>query len=125
MSSANQLKDKNIRRLRRRRHIRRSVFGCAEKPRMTIFRSHKNISCQVIDDYRGVTLVSASTQGKDLRPNLKGGGNCKAAEAVGRTIAEKIKALGIASVSFDRNGYRFHGRVKALVEAARQAGLKV
>ncbi len=92
---------------------------------MTIFRSHKNISCQVIDDALGMTLASASSAEKSLRPILKGGGNCTAAVEVGRTIAEKAKALGIASVAFDRNGYRFHGRVKALVEAARKAGLKL
>ena len=126
MSAANQLKKKNARRLRRKRHIRGTVFGSAEKPRLTVFRSHKNISCQLIDDYRGLTLASASTLAKEIRGKTQGaGGNCKAAAVVGQTIAEKVKALGIQSVQFDRNGYRFHGCVKALVEAARKAGLKV
>ncbi len=126
MSSSNQLKAKTTRRLRRKRHIRQTVFGNAQKPRLTVFRSHQNISCQLIDDYSGVTLASASTLGKDVRGQLEGfGGNCKAAAFVGKAIAERLKVLGITSVQFDRNGYRFHGRVKALVEAAREAGLKV
>jgi large subunit ribosomal protein L18 len=126
MSSANQLKHKLVRRVRRKRHIRGSIFGNAQKPRLSVFRSHKNISCQLIDDHRGLTLAAASSLGKDLRSQLGGaGGNCKAAAIVGTAIAEKVKALGITSVQFDRNGYRFHGRVKALVEAARKAGLKV
>jgi len=131
MSSANKLKEKNARRLRRKRHIRHSVFGKADNPRLSVFRSHQHISCQVIDDFRGVTLAAASTQGKDLRAALAApsgkiaGGNAKAAQVVGKAIAEKVKSLGIARVQFDRNGYRFHGRIKALVEAARQAGLKV
>lgn len=98
------------------------------KPRLSVFRSHKNISCQVIDDLRGVTLAAASTQAKDVRALLDGGGgggNAKAAAVVGKVLAEKVKALGITSVGFDRSGYRFHGRIKALVQAARDAGLRV
>lgn len=127
MSSSNKLKKKNARRLRRRRHIRHGIFGSAEKPRLSVFRSHKNISCQVIDDAKGVTLASASTQSRDDKAASKAGfgGNCSAAARVGKQIAEKSKALGITAVAFDRNGYRFHGRVKALVQAAREAGLKV
>lgn len=113
------------RRLRRRRHLRRKLFGTAEKPRLTVFRSHKNIYCQLIDDRGRKTLVAASTQDKELRDSVTFGGNCSAAGEVGKAVAEKIKALGITAVQFDRNGYRFHGRVKALVEAAREAGLKV
>lgn len=126
MSSRNETIKKQARRLRRKRSIRQRVFGSSEKPRLTVFRSHKNIYGQVIDDLRGVTLASASTRAKDLRDQVAAfGGNCKAAAAVGKALAEKAKALGIESVQFDRNGYRYHGRVKALVEAARAAGLKI
>lgn len=127
MSSRNQLKSKFARRLRRKLHIRRRVYGTPAVPRLTIVRSHKNIGCQLIDDTRGITIASASTLGKDVSVLLEGGsgGNCKAAAAVGKVIAEKGKALGIASAQFDRNGYRYHGRLKALVDAAREAGLRI
>ena len=126
MSTGNELKKKLERRLRRKRHIRDVVFGTSAKPRLTIFRSHKNISCQLVDDIKGVTLASASTLGKDVRGLLEGrGGNLKAASVVGKLLAGKVKALGIERVQLDRNGYRFHGRIKALVEAAREAGLKI
>ena len=117
--------EKAKRRLRRRRHLRRKLFGTAEKPRLTVFRSHKNIYCQLVDDRNRTTLTAASTRDKELRGSISFGGNCAAAAEVGKAVAEKIKALGISTVQFDRNGYRFHGRVKALVEAAREAGLKV
>jgi large subunit ribosomal protein L18 len=131
MSSQNQLKRKNERRLRRKRHVRRSVLGTAANPRLTVFRSHKNISCQLIDDLHGVTLASASTLDKDVRASLavpegpEAGRKAKAAAAVGKVLAERGKALGITRAAFDRNGYRFHGRIKALVEAARQGGLRI
>jgi large subunit ribosomal protein L18 len=126
MSSASIIKSKNERRLRRKRHIRRGVFGTATKPRLTVSRSHKHISCQLVDDQKGVTLASVSTLEKEVRQELQGKcGNCKAAAAVGKLIAEKGKSLGVGAVQFDRNGYKFHGRLKALVESARQAGLKV
>src|SRR5262245_46904401 len=116
---------KIVRRLRRKRHIRRKVFGTAAKPRLTVFRSHQNIYCQLIDDSLGVTLVSASTQEKDLKTQLgQKGGNRSASTLVGKHIAEKAKGLGISAIAFDRNGYRFHGRIKALADAAREAGLK-
>jgi len=122
----NQQERKIARRLRRKRHVRKSVFGTALKPRLTVFRSHQNISCQLIDDTRGVTIASSSTLQKDLRGGTGGqGGNRTAAAAVGKAIAERAKGLGIAAVAFDRNGYRFHGRVKALADAAREAGLKL
>lgn len=93
---------------------------------MTVFRSHRNICCQLIDDYRGMTLASASTLEKDVREQLEGSAaDCKAASLVGRVIAERSLAAGISTARFDRNGYMFHGRVKALAEAAREAGLKV
>src|SRR5262245_13139857 len=118
-------KRKKAGKVRRKLHIRRKIFGSAEKPRLTIFRSHQNISCQLIDDSRGVTLAASSSQSKDLRQQSGDkGGNRSAAEVVGQAIAERAKGLGIQSVAFDRNGYRFHGRVKALADAARKAGLK-
>ena len=121
----NHQKKKAVRKLRRKRHIRRKVFGSAQKPRLTVFRSHQNIYCQLIDDARGVTLAASSTLAADMRERLGGkGGNCDAAGAVGTAIAEKAKGLGIENVGFDRNGARFHGRVKALADAARKAGLK-
>ena len=126
MSSRHELKRKAVRRARRKHHVRKTVYGVAERPRLTVFRSHKHISCQLIDDRKGVTLAAASTQGKDVREILKGfSGNVAAARVVGRVIADKGKALGLKEAQFDRNGYRFHGRVKALVEAAREAGLKI
>jgi large subunit ribosomal protein L18 len=126
MISRNGLKRRNARRLRRKRHIRSSVFGSAECPRLTVFRSHRNICCQLIDDYRGVTLASASTLEKDVRDQLEGSAaDRKAAGLIGRVIAERSLAAGVSSARFDRNGYSFHGRVKALADAAREAGLKV
>jgi large subunit ribosomal protein L18 len=126
MSSRNEIRKKSARRVRRRFHVRRSTFGTSQRPRLTVFRSHKNISCQLIDDAKGVTLASASTQAKDAKGVIQGsGGNVKAAAAIGKLIAEKVKALGVSAVQFDRNGYRFHGRIKALVNAAREAGLKI
>lgn len=123
MSSRKDQEVKEKRRLRRRRSIRNGVYGTAERPRLTVFRSGRNISCQVVDDYQGRTLVAASTLSKDVE--VPGhGGNCSAAAVVGRKIAEKALSLGISSVQFDRNGYRFHGRVKALADAAREGGLK-
>ena len=123
MSSAKDYAAKTVRRLRRRRHCRRKTFGTAEKPRLTVFRSHKNIYCQLIDDMNGVTLASASTKHKDAQ--IEGfAGNKNDATSVGKAIAEKAVALGISSVQFDRNGYKFHGRVKALADAAREGGLK-
>ena len=126
MSSATQLRQKHARRLRRKRHSRRKVFGTVAQLRLTVFRSHKNISCQLVDDSKGVTVASASSLSKDLRSEVGGyAGNVKAAEVIGKSMAEKLLSLGINRVQFDRNGYRFHGRVKALVEAARKAGLRI
>jgi len=126
MSSRNEIRKKSARRVRRRFQVRRSTFGTSQKPRLTVFRSHKNISCQLIDDTKGVTLAAASTQAKEAQGVIQGsGGNVKAAAVIGKLIAEKVKALGVSAVQFDRNGYRFHGRIKALVNAAREAGLKI
>ena len=101
--------------------IRRRVRGNAERPRLAIFRSLNHIYAQVIDDERAVTIASASTVEKDLRG--ASGGNIEAAQRVGRAIAERAIAAGVEQVVFDRGGFRFHGRVKALTDAAREAGL--
>jgi len=101
--------------------IRRKVSGTSARPRLAIYRSLNHIYAQLIDDEQGVTLASASTTEKDLRGGT--GGNVEAAERVGRAIAERATAKGIESVVFDRGGYRYHGRVKALADAARKAGL--
>ncbi len=103
------------------RRIRRKVAGTAERPRLAIYRSLNHIYAQVIDDERGRTLASASTTEKDLRGTS--GGNIEAAQRVGRAIAERAPSAGISSVVFDRGGYVYHGRVKALTDAAREAGL--
>ena len=91
---------------------------------MTVFRSLKNIYAQLIDDVAGRTLAEASTMCRDMRGSVGNGGNASAARAVGRLLAERALARGIKQVAFDRNGYKYHGRVKALAEAAREAGLK-
>ena len=101
--------------------IRRKVRGSTERPRLAVYRSLNHIYAQVIDDERGQTLVSASTTEKELRGGT--GGNIEAAERIGRTIAERALAAGINRVVFDRGGYLYHGRVKALTDAAREAGL--
>lgn len=110
---------KTTRRKRRKTGIRKRVKGTPQRPRLTVFRSLTNIYVQVIDDLEGKTLVSASTTKTD------GGGNIEAAKAVGKQIAEKAKDAGITQVAFDRNGFRYHGRVKALADAAREGGLKL
>lgn len=104
------------------KRIRRKVQGTAERPRLAIYRSLNHIYAQVIDDKDGRTLVAASTTEKDLR-GQGSGGNVEAATRVGRMIAERALAQGISSVVFDRGGYLYHGRVKALADAAREAGL--
>ncbi len=101
--------------------IRRKVAGTTERPRLAIYRSLNHIYAQVIDDANGATLISASSVEKDLRGTT--GGNIEAAERVGRTVAERAVAKGIQQVVFDRGGYVYHGRVKALTDAARAAGL--
>jgi large subunit ribosomal protein L18 len=103
------------------KRIRRKVRGSTERPRLAVYRSLNHIYAQVIDDERGQTLASASTTEKDLRAAT--GGNIDAAQRVGRTIAERALAAGISQVVFDRGGYLYHGRVKALTDAAREAGL--
>lgn len=103
------------------RRIRRKVRGTSERPRLAVFRSLSHIYAQVIDDTQGRTLVSAGSAGKGRGPH---GGNLAAAKEMGRTIAERAKEKGVTKVVFDRGGYLYHGRVKALAEAAREAGLE-
>jgi len=110
-------------RLRRKMRIRKNVEGTPERPRLTVFRSAKHIYAQVIDDLDGKTLASASTVSKDLRGGLGEGNKTDAAKKVGALVAEQCKTKGITKVVFDRNGFLFHGRVKALADAAREAGL--
>ena len=110
--------------MRKERHsrIRASLCGTAQKPRLNVFRSSANITAQIIDDEKGVTLVSVSTLEKEL--NIKNGGNVEAAKLVGAEIAKRAKKAKIEEVVFDRGGYLYHGRVKALAEAARENGLE-
>lgn len=109
-------------RKRRKTGIRKRVIGTPQRPRLTIYRSARHIYAQVIDDLAGRTLASASTVTKGAR--AEHGGNVASAAEIGKTIAEKAKAAGVESVVFDRNGYRYHGRVKSLADAAREGGLK-
>ena len=108
------------RKMRVRAALRKRAAG---RPRLSVHRSNKNIYAQIIDDAKGVTLAAASTLEGDLRGSLKTGGDVKAASAVGRLVAERAKKAGVRSVVFDRGGYLYHGRVRALAEAAREAGL--
>lgn len=117
-----QKNSRNERRLRIHRRIRKKVMGTPERPRLCVFRSLKHIYAQIIDDVHGRTLVAASSAGKSS--GLSGGGNVATAKEVGRLIAERAKEKGIRRVVFDRGGYLYHGRVKALAEAAREAGLE-
>ena len=114
-------KQKRDARLRRHARVRKHVRGTAERPRLAVFRSNKHISAQVIDDRAGTTLAAASTHEADLRD---GSSNRDAATKVGRRVAERAKAAGIERVVFDRGGFLYHGRVAAVAEAARDAGLE-
>jgi len=115
-------KNKRKRNLRRRRHkrVRKTVEGSPDRPRLAVFRSNKHIYCQVIDDWNGHTLTSASSVCPELSDELEHGGNIEAAKRVGEVIGEKCLEQGIDKVVFDRGGYKFHGRVKALALAARE-----
>jgi large subunit ribosomal protein L18 len=119
-----QQKAKHRRQLRRRQHVRRNITGTAERPRLTVFRSSKHIYAQLIDDLAGVTLAAASSQSKGVKQSVTYGGNAKAAKEVGKHLADVAKGKGIAKAAFDRGHYRFHGRVKALAEGAREGGLQ-
>jgi len=109
--------------LRRKYHVRKRVFGTPDRPRLSVFRSNRHIYAQIIDDVAGATLISASTEVKGLREQLPNGGDKKAAEAIGQAVAKQALGVGIKCVCFDRNRYKYHGRVRALAEAARKAGL--
>jgi large subunit ribosomal protein L18 len=108
---------------RRHRRVRRKVFGTSERPRLAVFRSNQHIYVQVIDDTRHHTLAAASTLEADLKPDLATGANCEASAKVGQLIAERAIAKGIQQVVFDRGGNLYHGRIKALADAAREGGL--
>jgi large subunit ribosomal protein L18 len=112
------------RRERRKFRVRNSVRGTSERPRLTVFRSSKHIYAQLIDDLSGQTLAAASSCGKDVTKELPYGGNIKAAKEVGKKLADAAKAKGIIKAAFDRGSYRYHGRVKALADAAREGGLQ-
>lgn len=111
-------------RLRRKLRVRKKVRGTEERPRLNVYRSLKHMYAQIIVDTRGETLVSASTLSRELRGKLKSTGNVEAAKEVGRLIAKKALEKGIKKVVFDRNGFLYHGRVKAVAEGAREGGLK-
>jgi large subunit ribosomal protein L18 len=117
---------KNEIRARIHKRIRRKLSGTADRPRLAVFRSEAHIYAQVIDDVAGATVVSASTVDKGATGDkgAKKGGNVAAAKAIGKLVAERAKEKGIKSVVFDRGGYQYHGRVKALADAAREAGLE-
>ena len=121
---SNQRKQVQTRRLRRQRHVRKRLFGTVERPRLAVFRSSKHIYAQVINDDTGATLASASTLDADVRKDQAYGGNKSAASVVGRLVAERAKQAGIDKICFDRRSYKYHGRVQALADAAREAGLQ-
>lgn len=111
-------------RLKRHLRVRKKVYGTANRPRLNVFRSEKHIYAQIIDDDLGTTLVAASTTDKELKSDVKVGSNKEAAKAVGQLIANKALEKGIKVVVFDRGGYIYHGRIRELAEAAREAGLE-
>ena len=121
---SNSSKQRRQARVRRHNRVRKHVVGTAERPRLAVFRSNNHVVAQVIDDVKGVTIASASTH----EPTLKGAdghtGNAAAAAKVGQLVAERAKAAGVSSVVFDRGGFLYHGRVAALADAAREAGLE-
>lgn len=116
--------DKNKARLKRHLRVRRKIQGTATRPRLNVFRSSKHIYAQLIDDVAGVTLASASTLDKELSEGVSNGGNVESARKVGELIAKRAQDKGFKNVVFDRGGYLYHGRVQALADAAREAGLE-
>ena len=114
---------KEIARKRRHRRVRKKISGTKERPRLNVFRSLKHIYAQLVDDTKGHVLASVSTLSPDIRNRIKSGKNIEAAKLVGKAIAEKAKNLGIEKVVFDKSGYKYHGRIKALADAARENGL--
>jgi large subunit ribosomal protein L18 len=122
--SANQRKLVEVQRLRRQRHVRKRMSGSLERPRLAVFRSSKHIYAQLINDATGTTLAQASTLDPEIKGEQAYGGNKAAAKVVGRVVAERAKKAGIDKVCFDRRSYKYHGRVQALADAAREAGLQ-
>lgn len=116
--------DRNKVRLRKHARVRLRINGTPERPRLAIFRSNTNMYAQIIDDVNGVTLVASSTLDASIKAEFSYGGNVAAAAAIGKQIAERALEKNIETVVFDRGGYVYHGRVKAVAEAAREAGLK-
>jgi large subunit ribosomal protein L18 len=116
--------EKALRLQRRKWSVRNTLSGTSERPRLAVFRSDKHIYAQLIDDIAGRTLASAATTSGEVRGDLKNGGNVAAAKLVGKTIAERAKAAGITKIAFDRGGRKYHGRIKALADAAREGGLQ-
>ncbi|MBI3266297.1 MAG: 50S ribosomal protein L18 [Chlamydiae bacterium] len=114
---------RSVGRVRRHLRIRRRMEGTLEKPRLTVFRSHKHLYAQMINDLEGKTLLTVSTLSPLVREKVKYGGNVKAAEDLGEILAEEAKKSKIQNVIFDRSGYRYHGRIRALADAARKGGL--
>ncbi|MDY3052734.1 MAG: 50S ribosomal protein L18 [Ndongobacter sp.] len=115
--------NKKANRLARHARVRKKVSGTPERPRLNVFKSNANVYAQIIDDVTGVTLVSASTLDKELKEALESTSNMEAAKAVGEMVAKRALEKGISTVVFDRSGYIYHGKVKAIAEAAREAGL--
>lgn len=120
---ANNTNPRELARLKRKKRIRKKIHGTQERPRLCVFRSDKHIYAQVIEDENGVTLASASTLSPEYREMEKPKGKVEAAKRIGELIARKAKEKGISKVVFDRSGYIYHGRIQALADAARQAGL--
>ncbi len=118
-------KDKQVARARRHYRVRKKVSGTGARPRLAVFRSNKHITAQVIDDTTGRTIAAASSVEKDLRSSLGHTGNKDASAAVGKLVAERAKAAGVTKVTFDRGGNLYHGRVAAVADAAREAGLEL
>jgi large subunit ribosomal protein L18 len=118
-------KEKWQRRTRRAFRVRKRLKGTTERPRLTIRRTLKHIYCQIIDDSQGKTLVSASTREQSLRTESNSGGNCDAATAVGKAVAERAKAAGVSALCLDRGSAKYHGRIAALADAIREAGLQL
>jgi large subunit ribosomal protein L18 len=124
VDTANSHRQVQTRRLRRQRRVRNRLFGTPERPRLAVFRSSKHIYAQVINDQTATTLVSASTMDPEIKGQLAYGGNKAAAQVVGRVVAERARKAGIDKICFDRRSYKYHGRVEALAQAARAAGLQ-
>jgi large subunit ribosomal protein L18 len=118
------MRQKLVGREKRRRRVRRGVFGIAERPRLNVFRSLRHVYAQLINDESGLTVVSVSSMTPEIRSAVKSGASREAARAVGKLLGEKAKAAGIAKAVFDRAGYKYHGRVKELADGAREGGLQ-